>query len=222
MLAALVVGLLTGYLSDRAGGTAPSRCERFAAASVERAREVTGTGRRVVVIGDSWSVGLGLADPAASWPARLPGSVHVAGFSGSGFSAHASECGPVSFAARAPAALADGADLVVVEGGLNDYDQPDAAVTSGFVRLAREVGARRLVVVGPADAPSRAAEVPRVDALLAGLCRRYAVPYVRTTGLALRYLDDDLHLTPASHLVFGDAVAAGIASVSARRAAPGR
>lgn len=222
VLVTLVAGLLTGYLADRAGGAGPSRCERFAAASVDRAREVTGTGRRVVVIGDSWSVGLGLADPAASWPARLPGSVHVAGFSGSGFSEHASECGPVSFADRARAALADGADLVVVEGGLNDYDQPDAAITSGFVRLVREVGARRLVVVGPADAPSRAAAVPRVDALLAALCKEYAVPYVRTAGLGLGYLDDDLHLTAASHVVFGDAVAAGIASVSARPAAPGR
>jgi hypothetical protein len=58
--------------------------------------------------------------------------------------------------------------------------------------------------------------------VLAALCDEHAVPYVRTAGLALSYLDDDLHLTAASHVVFGDAVAAGIASVSARPAATGR
>src|SRR3954463_16047937 len=125
-VAALVCALVaTGVLATRARGANLSRCERFAAASVERAGMVTGSGERVVVVGDSWSAGLGLDHPAQSWPSRLPGRVHVAGFSGSGFAAHASDCGAVSFGARAPAALADGADLVVVEGGLNDYDQSE-------------------------------------------------------------------------------------------------
>ena len=109
MLVALVAATLSVYVADRAGGADPSRCERFAAASVERAREVTGSGARVVVIGDSWSVGLGLRAPAASWPSRLPGSIQVAGFSGSGFSERASDCGRVSFADRAPAPPASAA-----------------------------------------------------------------------------------------------------------------
>lgn len=219
MLVALVAGTLSVYAAERAGGADPSRCERFAAASVERARQVTGTGDRVVVIGDSWSVGLGLRSPATSWPSRLPGSVHVAGFSGSGFSERASDCGRVSFADRAPAALVGGADLVVVEGGLNDYDQSDAAITSGFVRLVQELAGHRVVVVGPATAPSRAAGVPHVDALLAELAAEHDVAYVRTADLALAYLDDRLHLTPAGHQAFGDAVAARIAAVSDRPAA---
>ncbi|GAA2146861.1 hypothetical protein GCM10009844_23490 [Nocardioides koreensis] len=218
-LVALLTGTLSLYVADRAGGADPSRCERFAAASVERAREVSGSGARVVVIGDSWSVGLGLRSPAASWPSRLPGSIRVAGFSGSGFSERASDCGRVSFADRAPAALAGGADLVVVEGGLNDYDQSDAAITSGFVRLVRELDGHRVVVVGPASAPSRAADVPHVDALLAELAGEYDVAYVRTDDLALTYLDDRLHLTPAGHRAFGDAVAARVAAVSGRPAA---
>lgn len=215
----LVAGLLSVHLAERAGGADPSRCERFAAASVERARQVTGTGDRVVVIGDSYSVGLGLRAPTAAWPSRLPGSIHVAGFSGSGFSERASDCGRVSYADRAPAALAGGADLVVVEGGLNDYDQTDAAITSGFVRLMLALDGHRVVVVGPVTAPSRAAAVPHVDALLASLAQEYDVPYVRTTDLALTYLGDRLHLTPAGHRVLGDAVAARIAAVSDRPAA---
>src|SRR4051794_39929154 len=101
LVAALVA---TGVLAARASANL-SKCERFAAESVERAREVTGSGERVVVIGDSWSAGLGLDHAVQSWPSRLPGRVHVAGFSGSGFSARASTCGRVSFADRAPAAL---------------------------------------------------------------------------------------------------------------------
>jgi acyl-CoA thioesterase-1 len=210
VLAALMTTLLTGYLADRARGADPGRCQRFAADSAERADHVTGSGDRVVVIGDSYSAGLGLADSTTSWPSRLPGSVHVAGFSGSGFSETASACDAVSFADRAPAAVRGGADLVVVEGGLNDYDQPAAAITDGFRRLMGALDGLDVVVVGPVSAPSRAGAVPRVDALLASLCRQYDVPYVGTSDLALDYLDDDLHLVPASHADFGDAVAARI------------
>jgi acyl-CoA thioesterase-1 len=215
VLAALLATLFTGYVADRARGADAGHCQRFAADSVERAARVTGSGQRVVVIGDSYSAGLGLADPAASWPARLPGSVHVAAFSGSGFSEDASTCGAVSFADRAPAAVRDGADLVVVEGGLNDYDQPAAAITAGFTRLMDALDGLDVVVVGPVSAPSRAGAVPRVDALLAALCAQHHVRYVSTSDLALDYLGDDLHLVPASHVAFGDAVAGRISDLPA-------
>lgn len=208
----VVVATLVVHVAGRAGADG-DRCERFAADSVERAAAVSGSGARVVVIGDSWSAGLGLDRAATSWPSRLAGSVHVAGFSGSGFSRGASTCPGVSFADRAAAALRGGADLVVVEGGLNDVDQPDADIRSGFARLMRTLEGHRVVVVGPAAAPSRAAGVPRVDALLAALSHRYGVAYVRSTGVDLTYLDDRLHLTPAGHQVFGDFVAGRLADL---------
>jgi acyl-CoA thioesterase-1 len=206
-LVLLLVATLSVYVAAGAGGAGPDRCERFAAASATRADAVTGSGERVVVIGDSYSAGLGLTDAAGSWPTRLPGRVHVAGFSGSGFSRGASRCPGVSFAERAPAAVRGGADLVVVEGGLNDFDQPAADFRTGFRRLMTELSGYSVVVVGPVTAPSRAAAVPRVDALLASLTSEYDVPYVRTSDLALPYLSDRLHLTPAGHATFGDAVA---------------
>jgi acyl-CoA thioesterase-1 len=205
VVATVIAGLLVLHAADRAGAD-DDRCQRFAADSATRAAEVTGSGARVVVIGDSWSAGLGLGQSVDSWPSRLSGSVHVAGFSGSGFSAGASECRQVSFADRARAAVRDGADLVVVEGGLNDFDQSDAAVRAGFERLMKILHGRRVVVVGPALAPSRAAAVPRVDELLADLCTKADIPYVRTSGLELPYLDDRLHLTAAGHEEFGDYV----------------
>lgn len=213
VLAVVLTAALTVLVGVRAIGSDPSRCDRFAADSRARAAVVTGSGPRVVVVGDSWSVGLGLDESARSWPSRLPGAVHVAGFSGSGFGARASSCGAVSFADRAPTALRRGADLVVVEGGLNDYDQPDAAVRSGFRQLMRQLRGYDVVVVGPAAAPSRAHAVPRVDALLGRLAGRYDVPYLPTVGLELTYLPDRLHLTQDGHDAFGDYVADRLAAL---------
>jgi acyl-CoA thioesterase-1 len=211
---ALVVALVaSGLLAARARGADASRCDRFAADSQERAATVTGSGERVVVIGDSWSAGLGLDRPVQSWPSRLDGRIHVAGFSGSGFSAKASRCGRVSFADRAPKALQGGADLVVVEGGLNDFDRSTAEIKAGFARVMRATAAYRTVVVGPAMAPLRATAVPRVDRLLRQLSATYGVAYVSVVDLDLPYLDDRLHMTPAGHKAFGDAVADRIDAV---------
>jgi acyl-CoA thioesterase I len=214
LVAALVLALSYAAIS-RANAGVESGCEQFRADSVARAGMVSGNGERVVVIGDSWSAGLGLNQPARSWPSRLPGRVHVAGFSGSGFSAQASPCGRVSFADRASAVVED-ADLVVVEGGLNDWDRPDAEIRAGFTRLVRVLrtaDAARVIVVGPASAPSRAARIPHVDALLADLSQRYGVGYVSTADLDLPYLDDRLHLTAEGHREFGDAVARSVAAL---------
>ena len=210
----LLVALATALLAAHARGAGVPRCERLAAASAARAEVVTGSGGRVVVIGDSYAAGLGLEAPRESWPSRLGGTVHVAGFSGSGFSATASECAGVSFADRAGRAVGAGADLVVVEGGLNDYDQSDAAIRRGFERLLTGLRGERVVVVGPPSAPSRAAAVPRVDRLLAALAEQHHAAYVRTSGWSLTYLDDGLHLTPDSHRAFGNAVARQIAALT--------
>ena len=62
-------------------------------------------------------------------------------------------------------------------------------------------------------APSRAAKVPRVDRLLAHLSAKYGVPYLSMVDLDLPYLPDRLHLQPAGHRIFGDAVAERIAAL---------
>ncbi|RYC07493.1 SGNH/GDSL hydrolase family protein [Nocardioides zhouii] len=213
VVALLLAALMAFYAADRAGAGA-TRCQQHRLDARDRSHLVTGEGSPVLVIGDSWSVGLGQDDLGSSWAARLPGEVHVAGFSGSGFSAHASGCGRVSFADRAPTALAARPALVVVEGGLNDYDQPAAAIETGFRDLMADLAGHPVVVVGPADAPSRTRAVPRVDELLARLAQEYGVPYVRTSDLDLDYLDDRLHLTEEGHREFGDVVAERIAALT--------
>lgn len=206
-LLALVAVVVVLQLRHPAEADAAARCATRAEQAAERAAAVTGAGERVVVIGDSWSVGFGLAALERSWPSRLDARVRVAGFSGSGFSATASPCPGVGFAARAADAVADGADLVVVQGGLNDFDQPPESVERGFRALVADLAAYDLVVVGPHRAPSRAAGAERVDALLERLCAEAGVRYLRPLDLDLPYLADRLHLTEDGHRRFGDWVA---------------
>lgn len=209
----LILGVLVGtsaWQGSQADSARAERCARNQADSEQRARLDAGTGRRIAVIGDSYSVGLGLDDLADSWPSRLPGRVHVEGFSGSGFSQGASACGRVWYAARAGRALASKPDVVVVEGGLNDFDQPSAAIAAGADDVLRRLNGVTVVVVGPAPAPSRAGEVARVDAVLAGAAQRHGATYVSAAAWDLEYLDDRLHLTLAGHREFGDLVAASL------------
>ena len=214
----LLAALMAFYVADTADAGA-TRCQQHRIDARDRAGIVTGEGEPVLVIGDSWSVGLGQDDLGRSWAAELPGEVHVRGFSGSGFSAAASGCGRVSFHDRAPTALGVRPELVVVEGGLNDFDQPGAAIERGFRALMADLAGLRVVVIGPADAPARSGAVPRIDAQLELLSDRYGVPYVRTSDLHLDYLDDRLHLTDDGHREFGEAVAARIAEVTPARPA---
>lgn len=215
-VAVLLAAFVAFYVADRAGA-GPTRCQQHRLDARDRAAIVTGDGPRTLVIGDSWSVGLGQDDLGLSWARELPGEVHVAGFSGSGFSARASGCGRVSFHDRAPSALAARPGLVVVEGGLNDFDQPAAAIEDGFRALMADLAGHQLVVVGPADAPSRTHAVPRVEEVLEALSEEYGVPYVATSDLDLPYLGDRLHLTDAGHRTFGAAVAERIAAVEPAR-----
>ena len=212
----LTVAVATaGLLVVTRAGADTDRCTGFRVAARERAELVSGSGREVLVIGDSYSVGLGVT-AKQSWPTRLPGRVHVDGFSGSGFSRAASRCGDVSYGARAARSLPDRPGLVVVEGGLNDFNQPRRAIRDGFAALMAELAGRDVLVVGPVPAPDRARAVPAVDAQLARLSKRYGVGYLSMLDADLPYLDDGLHLTAAGHREFGDVVAAAVAAGAAR------
>ncbi|QSR25112.1 hypothetical protein CFH99_05695 [Nocardioides aromaticivorans] len=212
LAALLALGLVvaaTALVWARAGA-GPDRCVERAERAEQRSELVTGTGPEVLVIGDSYSVGAGV-QPDQSWPVRLPGRVRVDGFSGSGFSAGASGCGDLSYATRAPRSLRTTTRLVVVEGGLNDTDQPVADLEGGARRLLRLLDGRRVLVVGPPATPDRTwGEVARVDATLQRLAGEYGASYLSMLDADLTYQDDDLHPDPAGHREFGDIVAAQV------------
>lgn len=204
----LVVAVIT--LVWARAGAGPDRCAQRAERAERRSELVTGSGSEVLVIGDSYSVGAGVR-PDQSWPVRLPGRVRVDGFSGSGFSVGASRCGDRSYATRAPRSLRHATALVVVEGGLNDTDQPNADLEGGARRLLRLLDGRRVLVVGPPPTPDRTwTEVARVDATLRRIAGEYGASYLSMLGAELTFQDDDLHPDPAGHRVFGDLVAARV------------
>lgn len=212
-LAALAVALLT---FARAESGEPPHCVRNAVAADARAAVVTGSGRPVVVLGDSWAAGWGLAVPGESWPAQLDGEVHVDAFSGSGFTSGATVCRGRAYADRAARAVVEGATartslLVVVQGGLNDTDQPERDLRDGVRRLLGALEGHDVVLVGPADAPARHDEAGRVDAVLAEEAARAGARHLSVLDLHLDYLDDGLHLTEDGHRAFGRAVAARLA-----------
>ena len=141
--------------------------------------------------------------------------MHVDGFSGSGFSTDASPCGSsVMYAERADRAVGVGADVLVVEGGLNDWDRTGDEIRTGFALLAsrlERVDVDRVLVVGPAPAPSRLTGAERVDELLAQQCAAYGYDYLSAIELdGLTYLSDRLHPTVAGHAAFGDRVAEAV------------
>ncbi|CAA9361263.1 MAG: hypothetical protein AVDCRST_MAG36-2660 [uncultured Nocardioidaceae bacterium] len=204
-----------GASLSHAGASIAERCQAIAAASEVRHAAVIGDGPRVAVIGDSYSQGAHLTDPTGSWPSWLPGQVVVDGFAGSGFTAAASPCSDEAFGLRVARALAADPALVVVQGGLNDYDVPDEELRSGVRDVLHQLAGRRAVLVGPPQAPRRAAQAARVDAVLAAEAERAGVPYVRTSEWQLTFLPDRLHLTPDGHRAFGEAVAAQIAGLTA-------
>lgn len=219
----LAVALLVGLgvvVADRVIGRDPDDCDRRARDSAARAAADTGPldAAEVVVIGDSYSVGAGLTDRARAWPSRLaalPARVHVAGYSGSGFESGALDCPGVSYPDRAPAAVAGRAEaLVVVQGGLNDWDQPETDVADGVRRTAAVLAGHRVVLVGPphVDVAEIDDEVPRLDALLRRLAQEVGWRYLPMIGLRLDFVDR-LHPDVAGHTRFGDRVARGIADL---------
>jgi acyl-CoA thioesterase-1 len=206
------VGLGVSLAPAISAAQVADRCDSFAAASDAREAQVVGrSGPRVLVLGDSWSVGLRLAHPDESWPAQLQGErVRVDGFSGSGYAAKASPCAGASFAQRARQAARRDYDLVIVQGGLNDVDRSPAEIRTGVRAVLAAFEGTRVVLIGPASAPSRAVGVPRVEALLADEAQRAGVRFVAASDLALPYLPDRLHLTATGHREFGEFVAAAV------------
>lgn len=182
-------------------------CERLAAGRQRILDVPRGGGRRVLVLGDSWSTGARLDPGVPAWPSRLEGEVFVDGVPGSGISRGALACLGLSYSDRVAEALRRARpDLVIVQGGLNDTDQPERAVRRGFLRLAILLEGRDVVVVGPALAPARADRVPAVDELLEELSEAAGFRYISTTDLELDYHRDGVHLVRAGHRTFGKAV----------------
>jgi len=205
-------GVLPGQKASHETEVTQDLCTRLAAESVTRAAVVTGAGERVVVIGDSWASGFGLDDPGLSWPRYLDGEVRVSGFGGTGYSHGLMvRCGPISFPERVPDAVAQGADLVVLEGGINDSKSDLDDVEKGFRATLDELKGYEVIVLSAPKVNSRAKAIRVVNKMMRRVSAEYGVTYINVFDLELPMLEDNTHLTVAGHMQFGEIVARRIA-----------
>lgn len=160
-----------------------------------------------VVLGDSYTAGLGLHDPKLAWSTllgRLEGwRTYAEAVSGTGFTTDG-PCEGQDYASRLPKALAHHPQVLVIQGGLNDAYSPRDSRSAGLTRLLdRSSKVPRVIVVGPPAAPRvRKPALQRVDEELRAACRPPRCTYVSTLGWELRFAPDQLHLTAVGHLQF--------------------
>lgn len=175
-----------------------------------------GTGQKqVVVLGDSYTAGEKLPDRADGWVfdfAHLEGwTVFADGIGNTGFT-NGGFCGNQDFASRVPAILGLDADLVIVQGGLNDGEADKAEVVADAdLLLDRLQTVPEVVVVGPVRAPAREG-MEAIDAALSGAAARHSRQYISTLTWDLPMLPDQLHLTEAGHAEYAERIAAILAS----------
>ena len=181
---------------------------------------------RAYFFGDSWTEGL-IARRGRGFPyvtSELLGwTAEVDGVGGTGYLGHyrpSTQAYPVR-AAAIPAGTT--ADVVIVEGGLNDEAMPHAdlklAVRSTITTLHARFPGKPIVVLGPAP---RALPVPtalgQVDRLIGDACADAGVPYISPiqrqwiTGLNFRDTIDQAtkHPSTAGHAYLGGRLAVAL------------
>lgn len=223
LLGVLLTSLVVVPTTTADAADVPSYCSDYVQESRVREARVTGTGERVTVLGDSYALGVGLADPTQDWTSLVPGQIRVFAFGGSGYGADSSPCGvEYSFGRRALAAMRSKPDLVVLAGGLNDIDQTDDAIRAGFADVLAVVGDVPALVVGPAAPPSRAAKARRVDEVLHRAADEAGLLYVSMVDQKFAYVGARrIHLSLESQRDYAAVVAEAIAEDPATAAPTG-
>lgn len=173
------------------------------------------------IIGDSWASGYGLADPADSFAYRLARlrrwNAVVSAVAGTGFST-SGVCGDGrDYASRIPVVPTD-AEVVLIEGGLNDVASDDLTTHAvGVIEGAkRQAPGALVVVVGPPHVPLRAPnDIRTTDKALRVAADRTGAHYVSTLQWSIP-TSDDLHPTPAGHAAFASHLADELSALSAQ------
>lgn len=175
------------------------------------ARPVSQGTPTVVVLGDSYSEGVGLANPRQSWPTiyghATHATVYVNAFGGSGIVR--SRCPGHEYGTRVDAVRAFRPSMVIVQTGLNDLGASRESVVAAVATLTRRLAPARVALVGPTAAPQRdQAQVKAMDADLRLAAHDARIPYVPLVGLLLTYQRDRLHPIASGQAEIGRYVAA--------------
>jgi acyl-CoA thioesterase-1 len=129
---------------------------------------------------------------------------------GTGFT-NPGACGDAAFSTRIPTVLATKPQMLLVQGGLNDFGaRPADLERAANAFLDRVKSVPHVVLVGPTDAPARSAGARTVDEVLARVAAAHHVEYVSTFGWRDQFNAEGLHLTAAGQRDYAAQLAAAI------------
>jgi lysophospholipase L1-like esterase len=161
------------------------------------------------LIGDSWSTGAGVFPDRLAERLGLDLSVEAVG--GTGF-LNPGACGGHTFATRVPHIPAD-TRLVVLAGGINDYDDPglEAAVRDVVDAVQLRAPSARVVVLGVPRVPLLADDLTDpVDQTLEEVAVEEGAEFVDVRPWTITTLPDRIHPDPAGARAYADQVAAAL------------
>ena len=203
----LVVAIAVGAAAF-AIGDVPSACEVEQQSSRAAPRWARHGSTVTAVIGDSWSVGFGLDDPARAFPyllaERMGWSTRVAGYSGSGY-VTAGACG-TDYMQRADGVPA-APELVLLEGGVDD--QAVMRDLQGIEQAVRDAiaAARSAAAPGRGSWSSgclrsrscRRRAFEQVNSLLEQGARARGAIWIDASSWVIAMQDDGVHPTARGH-----------------------
>lgn len=154
------------------------------------------------IIGDSYTAGDGLPDRSKRWAQSVGTDIDgigMTGFTNGGY------CGHQTFSERIGDVLATRPDTLIVQGGLNDWEHPEQVQPAAVYLMSQVKDVRRVVIVGPVDAPGREGE-EAVDTALARAAKVTGREYISALDWDLPFLPDKTHLTPDGHAEYAQHV----------------
>ena len=215
LVAVVAVGLMVAFWPDP---EFPGDCdEALELRNRQLTEPLTDGDRTIAVLGDSYSQGQGLSGPEEAWPTvlgeRLGAEVVLDGVGSTGFTT-AGLCAPaeVRFAQRLDADPPD-ADVVVVQGGVNDaiLGRPDQVADAAEDLLSELEDVPLVVVVGPPRVPgAEPSDISTVDAALRQATEDAGRLYVPLLDAGIELLDDRLHPTVPGQQRIAELVSAAI------------
>lgn len=221
VMAVSAVGLAVGLaFGIGRGEVTPSA--RDAAVEAESAERLTTEAPSIVFVGDSWTYGVGATDDEG-YAQRLVTSLRwenaLRGVGGSGYTVTGgAEAGDSAstYGERAEQMRGGQADVVVVQGSLNDRDSSAQTITEGAVRTftALREGLptdAEILVVGSTYTPgTTVAEIDKVNSAVGAAALQAGLRFIDPAAEGWLNPDDpalwadDNHPSDAGHQVFAD------------------